>query len=97
MNICIISGTNRRHSTTRRVANLVDKTYQTHGLTPTVLDLVDLPAELLSPDAYSQKPSSFSAFTILAFAITASLTKIPDFTRTASAIASDGRESTLII
>ena len=63
MNICIISGTNRRSSTTRRVAELVAHTYRSHGLEPTLLDLLELPAELFSPDAYSKKPHSFSAFT----------------------------------
>ena len=63
MNICIISGTNRRDSVTRRVAALVAKTYRTHDISPVLLDLQDLPVELLSPDAYSEKPSSFSAFT----------------------------------
>ncbi len=63
MKLCIISGTNRRNSQTRRVADLVDRTYQSHGITPTMLDLIDLPQGLLSPDAYAKKPDSFSAFT----------------------------------
>ena len=63
MNICIISGTNRRNSQTRRVVDLIDKTYQEGGLSPQILDLVDLPEGLFTPDAYSSKPESFSSFT----------------------------------
>ena len=63
MNICIISGTNRRASQTRRVATLIDQTYRKAGLTPTLLDLIDLPQSLFTPDAYANKPAEFSRFT----------------------------------
>ena len=59
MNITIISGTNRQGSVSLRVATYVAGLYNAmDGVRATVLDLRDLPADLLSPDAYANKPEA---------------------------------------
>ena len=59
MNITIISGTNRQGSVSLRVATYVAGLYNAmDGVNATVLDLRDLPADLLSPDAYANKPEA---------------------------------------
>lgn len=57
MNITIISGTNRQGSNTLKVATHVAGLYTAlGGVTASVLDLQDLPPDLLSPTAYAEKP-----------------------------------------
>ncbi|GAB4245573.1 MAG: NADPH-dependent FMN reductase [Candidatus Methylacidiphilales bacterium] len=58
----LISGTNRRGSKTRLVTDLVANLYREAGAKVDVLDLVDLPLALFSPDAYAEKPSEFGLF-----------------------------------
>lgn len=58
----LISGTNRPGSKTRLVTDLVANLYREAGAEVNVLDLVDLPLALFSPDAYAEKPSEFGPF-----------------------------------
>jgi chromate reductase len=61
--IVIISGTNRAGSQTRRLSGFI---HALHAAVPGVevelLDLCGLPAALLSPDAYRNKPADFAPF-----------------------------------
>ncbi|HWD21440.1 MAG TPA: NAD(P)H-dependent oxidoreductase [Verrucomicrobiae bacterium] len=61
--IVIISGTNRPGSNTRKVTARVESIYQALGVPYTLLDLADLPPEILSPAAYAEKPPKFAKFT----------------------------------
>lgn len=58
----VVSGTNRRGSTTRQVAGLVAELYAEAGVAVSVLDLAELPVELLAPEAYEEKPPGFAPF-----------------------------------
>ena len=59
MNITIISGTNRQGSTTLRVATHVSALYAAiDGVNASLLDLQDLPSDVLSPTAYANKPAA---------------------------------------
>jgi NAD(P)H-dependent FMN reductase len=61
--IVIIAGTNRPGSNTRRVTTHVQAHYQSLGVKTHLLDLAELPAEILSPAAYADKPVAFKQFT----------------------------------
>lgn len=60
--ILIISGTNRPGSNTRKVARHVETIYEALGVEFQVLDLAELPPEILSPTSYAEKPASFKRF-----------------------------------
>lgn len=60
--ITIISGTNRNGSQTLRVSTRLAQKYQVLGAQVNVLDLCKLPAEIFTPEAYSQKPAEFEPF-----------------------------------
>lgn len=62
MNITLIAGTNRANSRTGRVTKYIQKRFEHHGVSTTRLDLVDLPMELLSSDAYDETPRGFLPF-----------------------------------
>lgn len=60
--IVIISGTNRPGSMCLRVSKEIERLYVEEKIPATVLDLVDLPAEIFSPAvAYGKKPAEFYA------------------------------------
>ena len=61
--IVIISGTNRPGSNTRKVTSHVEGIYKKLGVRIQVLDLAQLPPEILSPTSYAEKPDSFKEFT----------------------------------
>ena len=61
--IVIISGTNRPGSNTRKVTTHVQAHYQSLGVKTHLLDLAELPAEIISPSAYAEKPASLKKFT----------------------------------
>ena len=58
--ICLISGTSRPQSQTRRVTRIFEKLFQTAGANTSLVDLNKLPAELFLPSAYAEKPASFA-------------------------------------
>jgi NAD(P)H-dependent FMN reductase len=57
--ITIITGTNRRDSNTLKLAKVVAGLYRESGSEAQILDLKDLPSELLGPDSYKEKPTAF--------------------------------------
>jgi len=58
--IFIISGTNRPISYTLRMSRLVESQYRQAGVNAELFSLADLPAEIYSPAAYTQKPAAFT-------------------------------------
>lgn len=64
MHITLISGTNRPGSNTRKVTNYLQSQLKVldPGIHIELLDLVELPPEIFSPTAYSEKPNSFDRF-----------------------------------
>lgn len=63
MNITIISGTNRRNSNSRRVANHIADTYSKLNVSVKILDLAEIPASAFNPDAYDEIPPEAKPFT----------------------------------
>lgn len=57
--IFILSGTNRPISNTLRIGRLVERHYQQAGVNAELFSLADVPAELYSPAAYTEKPAAF--------------------------------------
>ncbi len=61
--VVILCGTNRPGAQTRRLAAHVHAAYAAaEGVEAQLLDLADLPPDLLAPSAYAQKPASFAPF-----------------------------------
>jgi NAD(P)H-dependent FMN reductase len=60
--ITIISGTNRPNSNTRKVTAHVEAIYKSLGVKAQVLDLAELPAEMILPSAYAEKPAGLATF-----------------------------------
>jgi len=60
--IVIISGTNRPGSNTRKVTAQIESAYAALGVPFQVLDLAELPAEIILPAVYAQKPEAFRKF-----------------------------------
>lgn len=58
----IISGTNRSGSNTLKIAKLTQELYSAKGIKAEIIDLVDLPAGIFTPDAYWKKPAEFEPF-----------------------------------
>jgi NAD(P)H-dependent FMN reductase len=54
--ILIISGTNRPHSSTLRVARRIEQLYRESQIPAQLFNLEDLPIEMFEPDAYKNKP-----------------------------------------
>ncbi|VTS04782.1 NADPH-dependent FMN reductase [Tuwongella immobilis] len=61
--ITILSGTNRPGSTTRKLVDYLATVYQSLDVTPTIVDLQELPAEAFLPSVYEKKPESLKPFT----------------------------------
>lgn len=61
--ITIIIGTNRAGSVSAQVAAYVTTVYEDLGIENQILDLVELPPETFSPEAYVEKPSRVIEFT----------------------------------
>lgn len=63
MKLVVVSGTHRAGSRTRRVAELVRRRYAAQeGVEVTLLDLADLPSELLDPTSLDARPEAFAPF-----------------------------------
>jgi NAD(P)H-dependent FMN reductase len=60
--ICLIVGTNRPGSNTRKVAAFVEEIYAELKVPLRVLDLAQLPPEIFSPASYAEKPKAFHPF-----------------------------------
>lgn len=61
--IVIISGTNRPGSNTRKVTAHIESVYTALGVPLAVLDLAQLPPEIIAPSAYAEKPAGVAKFT----------------------------------
>ena len=69
MHIVVIAGSNREGALSRALATALAERYrQRHTLEVSLLDLADLPSELLQPSAYAEKPAAYRTFadTVLA-------------------------------
>ena len=63
MKIVVIAGTNRENARTRAVAGAIFSRYSAiEGVDAQLLDLADLPAALLTPGAYAEKPAAYKPF-----------------------------------
>ena len=60
--ILVISGTNRKNSNSIRLARHCQSILEAKGATTELLDLEQLPLEVLSPTAYSEKPEGWAPF-----------------------------------
>ena len=60
--ILIISGTNRKNSNSIRLARHCQNILNAQNAQTELLDLTQLPLEVLSPTAYSQKPEGWAPF-----------------------------------
>jgi len=60
--ITLIAGTNRAGSRTLSLTKSTQRRFDALGVTTKLLDLQQLPSELLSPGAYSEKPAAFQPF-----------------------------------
>lgn len=60
--ITLIVGTNRPGSNTRHIANQIEAAYRELATPIRILDLTQLPAEILHPSAYGKKPDAFKPF-----------------------------------
>ncbi|MGK0176389.1 MAG: NAD(P)H-dependent FMN reductase [Lentimonas sp.] len=61
--ITILVGTNRPDANSRKIALEIASIYKDLKVETRLLDLIDLPAELFSPEAYAEKPKAFKPFT----------------------------------
>ncbi len=62
MKLTIIIGTNRAGSQSLRVGKRMAERYTEQGCDVTIVDLAELPFELLSPGAYKDRPEGFHKF-----------------------------------
>lgn len=60
--ITVISGTNARNSNTLKVAKICHAHLLSLGVESQLLDLMDMPTDILSPDMYTDRPASFLRF-----------------------------------
>ena len=58
MNIVVVCGTNREGALSRLLATEVAESYKQRGHTVDLLDMKELPAEVLQPTAYKDQPAS---------------------------------------
>ncbi|MEM7375219.1 MAG: NAD(P)H-dependent oxidoreductase [Bacteroidota bacterium] len=60
--ITIISGTNSNKSISLQLADIYHDYLQSKGLTSQVLDLREMPTDIIGPNMYHDRPASFVAF-----------------------------------
>jgi NAD(P)H-dependent FMN reductase len=77
--IVIISGTNRPGSNTRKVTANIESVYAALGVQFQVLDLAQLPPEIISPSAYEQKPAAFQKFADMVLAADGLVVVSPEY------------------
>ena len=61
--ITLLIGTNRPGANSRKIALEIESIYKSLNVEVRLLDLIDLPTELFSPNAYAEKPEAFKPFT----------------------------------
>ena len=63
MQIVVIAGSNREEACSRALARALFERYESRPeIKATLLDLAELPLELLAPSAYANKPEAFARF-----------------------------------
>lgn len=62
MKFTLISGTNRQGSKSLAVTRVLQEMYDAAGVDTHLIDLRELPLDLLSPEAYRNKPAAFQPF-----------------------------------
>ncbi len=77
--IVVISGTNRPHSNTRKIAAVAADMVAAAGEQATFLDLCDLPSELFSPASYGAPPEAFAPFQQAVSAADGVLCVVPEY------------------
>ena len=77
--IVIISGTNRPGSNTRKVTANIESVYSALGVPFQVLDLAQLPPEIILPSAYEQKPAAFQKFADMVLAADGLVVVSPEY------------------
>jgi chromate reductase len=77
--ITIISGTNRRGSNSRRVADHLAKIYANLGVPAAVLDLAEISPSAYTPDAYDAIPQVARAFTDMVLASAGLHLVVPEY------------------
>ena len=60
--ITLLIGTNRPDANSRKIALEIESIYKDIKVESRLLDLIDLPPELFSPEAYAEKPETFKPF-----------------------------------
>ncbi|MFN7678428.1 MAG: NADPH-dependent FMN reductase [Cyanobacteriota bacterium] len=58
----IVSGTNRANCNTLRIAQMLLQAYRALEVEAHILNLQELPPEILNPGAYGEKPAAFAPF-----------------------------------
>jgi chromate reductase len=77
--VTIISGTNRPNSNTLKVANYYQQQLATKGLETNLLDLRNLPANLIGSDLYGQRSTEFEKIQALISQTTKFIFVIPEY------------------
>lgn len=77
--IVVISGSNRPASNTRKVAALAEEILTEAGVDVRLLDLAELPPELLAPSSYTDPPAAFSPFQDAILAASGVVTIVPEY------------------
>lgn len=78
-NIVIISGTNRRNSNSRRVANHLAGVYSKLNVPVKILDLADIPSSSFNPDCYDEIPPAAKPFTDLVMEAAGLVVCVPEY------------------
>ncbi len=77
--LTLLSGTNRPGNTTRKVVAHVEAIYRSLGVTPVIVDLLELPLEAFTPGSYANKPASLQPFLDRILAATGLVVVTPEY------------------
>ena len=77
--ITVISGTNRPGSNTRKMAAVVQEMLASAGHQTVLIDLAELPAEIIAGSSYAAKPESFTVFQDAVLDTNGVLTVVPEY------------------
>jgi chromate reductase, NAD(P)H dehydrogenase (quinone) len=77
--IAVISGSNRQASNTRKVAGLVEEILTEAAVDVQLLDLAELPPDLLSPSSYTSPPAGFARFQDAIVTASGVVTVVPEY------------------
>lgn len=77
--ITVISGTNRPGSNTRKISAVVQEMLTAAGHQNALIDLAELPAEIIASSSYATKPASFAAFQDAVLETDGVLSVVPEY------------------